>query len=115
MFKQSLQRLRVLVFVFGLGSVFCSVSSFAEDIYIDVRSAQEFDQGHLSQAINIPHDLMKSEITQHDIKHDSQIYLYCRSGRRAELAKADLQALGFKRVINLKTLEAAKAHALAQE
>ena len=39
-----------------------------------------------------------------------RIYLYCRSGRRSQIAKGTLDKLGYKDVVNLGALEdAAKA------
>lgn len=71
-----------------------------EGIWIDVRSAEEYAQGHLANAIHIPHTELAEKITQLTENKSETIHLYCRSGRRAELAKQTLEALGYSHVIN---------------
>lgn len=65
---------------------------------IDVRTVEEFAQGHLPGAINIPLD----QIDQAEIAAQSR--LYCRSGRRSELAKRKLQERGIA-TVNLGGIE----------
>ena len=48
-----------------------------------------------------------SEVTN---DKNSEILLYCRSGRRAEFAMSALQELGYRNVTNLRTLEAAEKY-----
>lgn len=57
---------------------------------VDVRTKEEFTQGHLPGAINIPLD----QIDQAEIADGSQ--LYCRSGRRSELARHNLEKRGIE-------------------
>lgn len=77
----------------------------AEAVWIDVRTADEFAEGHVSQAINIPHEQIAEGIAQLGLDKDQPIYLYCGSGRRAGIAMADLQELGYQQVENLGGLE----------
>ncbi len=69
---------------------------------IDVRSAQEYAEGHLLNAINI--DWQKSgfidEINSRFSK-DLTLAVYCRSGKRSAEASAALTEAGYK-VINLE-------------
>lgn len=77
-------------------------------VFIDVRSAAEYAQGHLGGAQLIPHDKIKQGINQLQPGMDTTLYLYCRSGRRAGIAADTLRAMGYTRVINLETLENAR-------
>lgn len=72
----------------------------AEGIWIDVRSADEFQQGHLEGALNITHDQIAERILQVSPNKEQPIHLYCRSGRRAEAAMIELKKLGYSNVTN---------------
>lgn len=81
----------------------------SEAIWLDVRTPQEFAEGHLESAINIPFEQIKGSIREITLDTNSEIIVYCRSGRRAEIATTTLNQLGYKNVKNLQTLEAARA------
>ncbi len=73
----------------------------AKITYIDVREPMEFAAGHLEGAINIPVGSISDGVaTLQDILKDSKLVVYCRSGARAENARAQLQQLGFSDVVN---------------
>ncbi len=72
----------------------------ADTIWIDVRSAAEFQQGHLPGAIHIPHTDIANRIQQVTRDKNAEIQLYCRSGRRSGLAEAELKKLGYQHVVN---------------
>lgn len=69
-------------------------------LLVDVRSAQEFSEGHVEGAINIPHLDVEKRLSEFGENRDRDIVLYCRSGHRAGLAQQSLQALGFTHVYN---------------
>jgi len=84
------------------------VNGFAELIadtnvvVLDVRTASEFDEGHLQRAINI--DQGQSDFvekTQKALPVDKIIAVYCRSGRRSANAASKLADVGYK-LVNLK-------------
>ena len=73
-------------------------------LLLDVRSASEFEGGHVDGAINIPHTEVDERVEeilelQGGDPH-RPIVLYCRSGHRAGLAKRDLENAGFDRLTN---------------
>ena len=72
----------------------------AKGVWIDVRSAEEFNAGHLQDAVNIPHDKIIEGVKALGSDKDSPINLYCRSGRRAEAALTELKNAGYTNVIN---------------
>lgn len=72
----------------------------AAGVWIDVRSAEEFAQGHLSGAFNITHNEIAEKIAQISPNKEEPINLYCRSGRRAEAALQELKKLGYRNVTN---------------
>lgn len=70
-------------------------------LILDVRSEQEFIDGHIEGAVNISYDLLieKNEALTAYKKRD--IIVYCRSGRRAQIAYKILQEQGFKKLTDL--------------
>ena len=67
---------------------------------IDVRSADEFAGGHIDGAINIEHTRIKAEIAKAVADKNRRLYVYCRSGGRAGMARAELLKLGYTDVHN---------------
>ena len=72
----------------------------AKGIWIDVRSVEEYQSGHIAGALNIPHDDLAEQIAKISPNKDEPINLYCRSGRRAEMALTELKKLGYTQVTN---------------
>lgn len=69
---------------------------------VDVRTPQEYAEGHIDGAlnINVQSDDFK-ELVQRKLSKDSTVLVYCRSGRRSLDAAEILTDLGYK-VVNLK-------------
>lgn len=69
---------------------------------VDVRTPQEYTEGHIDGAsnINVQSDDFK-ELAQRELSKDSTVLVYCRSGRRSLDAAEMLTNCGYK-VINLK-------------
>ena len=67
---------------------------------IDVRSTQEFQEGHIDGAISIPEYEIKKNIIER-INPGEEIIVYCSSGQRSKKAKQKLEKLGYKKVYNL--------------
>ena len=81
---------------------------------IDVRTEQEYKEGHLKNSIHIPLADIKNKINDQVKDKDQKIILYCRSGRRSGIAEKILKEMGYKNVVNagaydkLKKLESDK-------
>ena len=67
-------------------------------IILDVRSQEEFDQGHIPGAILIPDTEINARAEEVLPDKDQLILVYCRSGRRSKLAAADLAELGYTNI-----------------
>ena len=80
-----------------------NIISKNRDIYIiDVRSSQEFKEGYLQNAINIPLYDLKKKITQ-TVKNRSEIIiLYCQSDIRSRKAKNILEKMGYNNIFYLR-------------
>ena len=72
----------------------------AKGIWIDVRTPEEFKEGHLKDAVNIPVDQIGARIGSVSPDKSAPVNLYCRSGRRSEAALQDLKKMGYTNVTN---------------
>ena len=68
---------------------------------IDVRSPQEFREGHIDGAISIPEYKIKKEIENRIPDKNQNIVVYCSSGGRSKKAQKQLRKLGYSQVYNL--------------
>ena len=84
-------------------------------LIVDTRSAAEYEAGHLEAAVLIPYDAIEAGMLKLTEDRDQPIYLYCGSGRRAEIARERLQHRGYTNVTNLGGLEDARAFMEATE
>ncbi|KAI0609878.1 PspE Rhodanese-related sulfurtransferase [Pyrenophora tritici-repentis] len=90
----------------------------SRDLLIDVRTPAEYATGHLtsdlSPTLNIPYQdistLVDVYATTHNITVDKndRITLYCRSGRRSDIACRELKQLGYANVRDIGGLEEAR-------
>tara|TARA_B110000196_G_C21077728_1_gene630828 strand:+ start:340 stop:729 length:390 start_codon:yes stop_codon:yes gene_type:complete len=64
-------------------------------LVLDVRSADEFAEGHIAGAINISHEEINANLSKIMAYKDQTVVVHCRSGRRAISAENDLRAAGF--------------------
>ncbi|HKK95645.1 MAG TPA: rhodanese-like domain-containing protein [Anaerovoracaceae bacterium] len=67
-----------------------------EDIVIlDVRTKEEYDEGHIENAILIPNTEINDRIEEEIPDKDTKILVYCRSGNRSSSATRDILELGY--------------------
>ncbi|MCK9362684.1 MAG: rhodanese-like domain-containing protein [Syntrophales bacterium] len=90
--------------VFGAVSSDCGAND-ANPLIIDVRTEAEWRNGHLEGAILIPYEFIGEKIGTVAKDRSRRIYVYCRSGRRSQIAKETLEKLLYKDVVNLGPLE----------
>ena len=74
--------------------------TLASDIWIDVRTTDEFNAGHIEGAAHIPYEEIAARIAEVTTDKNAKIHLYCRSGNRSGIAQQTLQAMGFTNTIN---------------
>ncbi len=73
-----------------------------EPLLLDTRSADEFTQGHILGALNIPQDRLPERLGELDTWRARKIIVYCRTGQRSAVAAAQLKKAGFEHVHKLK-------------
>lgn len=69
-----------------------------ENLIIDVRSKQEYQQGHIAHAILLPVETIETDIKTKVPNKEATLLIYCRSGRRAKTAASKLIELGYQNV-----------------
>ena len=82
--------------------------ALAQSLWIDVRTVEEYNAGHLEGAINIPYDEIEQKIEAVSADKNTDIQLYCRSGRRSGIALETLRGLGYSKVTNAGAYEQLK-------
>ena len=81
---------------------FAALIADSSVVVLDVRTAEEFGEGHIQRAMNI--DVKKDDFLQQakaSLPTDRTIAVYCRSGRRSAKACGMLSAEGYK-CVNLE-------------
>ena len=68
---------------------------------IDVRSSQEYREGHINGAISIPDYQVKKEIGKYVKNKNELLVLYCSTGHRSQQAQKVLENIGYTNVYNL--------------
>ncbi len=71
-------------------------------LILDVRSEEEYQQGHVPGAVNIAHHELAEKLAQVIEFKDQPVVVYCRSGRRAAVAEKILLANEFSQVKHLE-------------
>ena len=67
-------------------------------IILDVRTQEEYDQGHIPGAIVISHEEIAEKAEKVLTDKDQLILVYCRSGRRSKIAAEALVELGYTNI-----------------
>ena len=67
-------------------------------IILDVRTQEEYDEGHIPGAIVISHEEIAEKAEEVLTDKDQLILVYCRSGRRSKIAAEALAELGYTNI-----------------
>lgn len=68
-------------------------------LILDVRTPEEFAEGHIPGAINVANETIGTEDIPKLPDKDQLILVYCRSGNRSKQASEKLAALGYTNVV----------------
>ena len=71
-------------------------------IVIDVRSPQEYKEGHIEGAISIPEYELENRARNELIDLEKPIIVYCSTGHRSKRAQKLLEQMGYREVYNLE-------------
>ena len=67
-------------------------------LIVDVRRPDEFAEGHIAGAINVPNEEISDEMPELLPDKDQLILIYCRSGNRSKEASQKLADIGYTKV-----------------
>lgn len=70
-------------------------------IIVDVRTKEEYDDGHIPNSLLIPYDEIEAKAATLLPDKNASIIVYCRSGRRSEIAAKSLMKLGYTNVADM--------------
>src|SRR6516162_9028867 len=70
-------------------------------VVVDVREADEYEQGALPGAIHIPRGFLESQVESKVPDHDAPIVVYCAGGTRSAFAAETLSQLGYGDVVSM--------------
>ena len=68
-----------------------------DELIVDCRTPEEYKTGHVPNSRNIPFG--SEEQFAEELKEYKQVYIYCRSGRRAQTAFMNLSILGLNQLV----------------
>ena len=77
-----------------------NIMSTQKAIVVDVRSLEEYNEGHIPNAISVPLETIENEAEAKLKNKDDLILVYCRSGRRSREAALRLIEKGYTNVID---------------
>ena len=74
------------------------MDSGVDHIILDVREQDEYDAGHIPDAILLPYTQIEQKVEDVILDKNTLVLVYCRSGRRSKIASETLSALGYTNV-----------------
>lgn len=103
----------LLLFVFLIGCGSSSITKITaeegktmldenqEIILLDVRTASEYNEGHIENALLLPLDQIESKASETIPDKDAVYIIYCRSGNRSNQAANLLKDLGYTNLYDM--------------
>ncbi len=70
-------------------------------LVVDVRSAAEFNSGHLPGAFNLPLNQIRNPLPRRMKDKEQVLLLHCKSGMRSGVARKKLKKMGYANAFNL--------------
>lgn len=74
------------------------MDSGVDHIILDVREQDEYDAGHIPDAILLPYTQIEQKVEDVILDKNALVLVYCRSGRRSKIASETLSVLGYTNV-----------------
>jgi thioredoxin len=77
------------------------INSASKKQILDVRSAEEFQNGHIEGAVNADINSPSFQQTASTLEKEKTVFVYCLSGARSASAAGQLKEMGFTKIVNL--------------
>lgn len=78
------------------------MESTPNEIILDVRTPEEFADGHIAGALNLDWDGKDFETATESLDKNVPVMVYCAGGGRSSAAAKALKSKGFKEIYNLE-------------
>jgi len=78
-----------------------AINSETNKQILDVRSVDEFQNGHIEGAVNADINSPTFQQTASTLEKEKTVFVYCLSGARSSAAAGQLKDMGFTNIINL--------------
>ncbi|HET8829550.1 MAG TPA: rhodanese-like domain-containing protein [Pelobium sp.] len=78
-----------------------SLQTQQKPLLLDVRTPEEFGEGHLKNAVNYDFKNADFKSRINVLDKNKTYYVYCRSGKRSSAATEEMRTLGFKTIYEL--------------
>lgn len=72
----------------------------ANEQFIDVRTVEEYKNGHAAKAVNMPLGGLEKELAKLD--KNKPVYVICQTGRRSQKGAEIMEKAGFKEIYNVE-------------
>ena len=95
------RRFATALLILSLSVLASCASSPSQVVWLDVRTDAEYAEDHISGSAHIPHEEIALRIADLGLEKDAEIKVYCRTGKRAGIALAALQELGYTNATNV--------------
>lgn len=79
-------------------------------LLLDVREVNEYKNGHVPGALNVPLSTLGTRIAKAVPEKDRPLFVYCLSGARSGNAEGILKSMGYTRVENIGGINAYKGN-----
>jgi len=77
------------------------VAASPAPVVLDVREADEYEQGALPDAVHIPRGFLESQVENRIADHATPVVVYCAGGTRSAFAARTLGELGYTDVVSV--------------
>lgn len=73
-----------------------------DHLIVDVRTVEEYNDGHIKGAINVPlDDILEGDVSDVLKDQHQKLFVYCRSGNRSVKASDRLYELGYDNITEM--------------
>lgn len=122
-----LQIIAAVLLLSGCGTGSASYNQISQDeamqmmqkesdyLIVDVRRPDEFAEGHIEGAINVPNETIEDEMPAELPDKDQILLIYCRSGNRSKDASQKLADMGYTRVYEFGGINTWKGEIVTEE
>ncbi len=84
-------------------------------LIVDVRRPDEYAEGHIPDAINVPNEEIMDEMPEALPDKDQMLFIYCRTGRRSKEAASKLAGMGYTNVYEFGGINDWKGEIVTEE